>query len=214
MKPLLRLTVANIKSFTRDRAALFWTLAFPLIFVILFGSIFSGGSNQRSIGFADLDASPASAQLAAAFRSIDGVQLVDGTEDDLVARMKKGELSSVIVVPTGFGATVASKAGTANVTVYTDPSQASADGATRQLVGFVLAGAAQFAAVGLIADGSGWPSIVLLTALLNARHLLYSAAIAPWLGGRPRLERAAMAHVLTDETFALSLAHFQRSVSR
>jgi 4-azaleucine resistance transporter AzlC len=75
---------------------------------------------------------------------------------------------------------------------------------------FVLAGAAQFAAVGLIADGAGWPSIVLLTALLNARHLLYSAAMAPWLGGRPRLERAAMAYVLTDETFALSLAHFQR----
>jgi 4-azaleucine resistance transporter AzlC len=75
---------------------------------------------------------------------------------------------------------------------------------------FVLAGAAQFAAVGLIADGAGWPSIVLLTALLNARHLLYSAAMAPWLGGRSRLERAAMAHVLTDETFALSLAHFQR----
>jgi 4-azaleucine resistance transporter AzlC len=74
----------------------------------------------------------------------------------------------------------------------------------------VLAGAAQFAAVGLIADGAGWPSIVLLTAVLNARHLLYSAAMAPWLGRRSRLERAAMAHVLTDETFALSLAHFQR----
>src|SRR5512144_982043 len=75
---------------------------------------------------------------------------------------------------------------------------------------FVLAGAAQFAAVGLIANGVGWPAIVLLTALLNARHRLYSAAMAPWLGGRSRLERAAMAHVLTDETFALSLAHFQR----
>jgi 4-azaleucine resistance transporter AzlC len=75
---------------------------------------------------------------------------------------------------------------------------------------FVLAGAAQFAAVGLIAQGAGWPSIVILTALLNARHLLYSAAMAPWLASRSRLERAAMAHVLTDETFALSLAHFQR----
>ena len=74
----------------------------------------------------------------------------------------------------------------------------------------VLAGAAQFAAVGLIANGVGWPFIVLMTALLNARHLLYSAAMAPWLGRRSRLERAAMAHVLTDETFALSLAHFQR----
>ena len=67
MNALLLLTVANIKSFTRDRAALFWTLAFPLIFVILFGSIFSGGSNQRSIGFADLDSTPASAQLKTAF---------------------------------------------------------------------------------------------------------------------------------------------------
>jgi 4-azaleucine resistance transporter AzlC len=75
---------------------------------------------------------------------------------------------------------------------------------------FVLAGAAQFAAVGLISNGASWPSIVFLTAVLNSRHLLYSAAMAPWLGGRPRLERAAMAHVLTDETFALSLAHFQR----
>src|SRR5438874_11322538 len=63
---------------------------------------------------------------------------------------------------------------------------------------FVLAGAAQFAAVGLIAHGASWPSIVFLTALLNARHLLYSAALAPWLVGRTRLERAAMAQVLTD----------------
>ena len=80
MNALLLLTVANIKSFTRDRAALFWTLAFPLIFVVLFGSIFSGGSNERSIGFADLDAlARVSAQLKAAFASIDGVKLVDGT---------------------------------------------------------------------------------------------------------------------------------------
>lgn len=145
MRALLLLTVANIKSFTRDRAALFWTLAFPLIFVVLFGSILSGGSNQRSIGFADLDGSTASAQLAAAFGSVDGVTLVKGDEADLVAKMKKGDLSSVIVVPKGYGQTVASKTGTANVAVYTDPSQSAADGATRQLVGFVLSAVNQAA---------------------------------------------------------------------
>lgn len=74
----------------------------------------------------------------------------------------------------------------------------------------VLSGAAQFAAVGLIAQGAAWPSIIVLTALLNARHLLYSAALAPWLADRPRLQRAAMAHVLTDETFGLAIAHFRR----
>jgi ABC-2 type transport system permease protein len=145
MNALLLLTVANIKSFTRDRAALFWTLAFPLIFVLLFGSIFSGGSNQRSIGFADLDASLASAQLAAAFGSIDGVKLVDGSETDLVAKMKTGEVSAVIVVPKGYAASVAAKGNPASVTVYTDPSQSSADGATRQLVGFVLSAVNQAA---------------------------------------------------------------------
>jgi predicted branched-subunit amino acid permease len=75
---------------------------------------------------------------------------------------------------------------------------------------FVFAGAAQFAAVGLIAQGVPWAAIVLLTALLNSRHLLYSAALLPWLRPRPAAERAAMAYVLTDEAFALSLHHFNR----
>jgi 4-azaleucine resistance transporter AzlC len=74
----------------------------------------------------------------------------------------------------------------------------------------VFAGASQFAAAGMIATGFGWPAIVLLTGLVNARHALYAAALAPWLRTRPRRERAAMAHVLTDEAFALSLVHFRR----
>jgi len=71
-------------------------------------------------------------------------------------------------------------------------------------------GAAQFAAVGYVAGGLAWPGVVLLTGLLNARHLLYSAALAPWVRDRPFLERAAAAHLLTDEAFALAMAHFRR----
>lgn len=74
----------------------------------------------------------------------------------------------------------------------------------------MFAGASQFAAAGMVASGFSWPAIVLLTGLLNARHLLYAAALAPWLHERPRRERAVMAHVLTDEAFALSLVHFRR----
>ncbi len=74
----------------------------------------------------------------------------------------------------------------------------------------VFAGAAQFAAAGMVGAGFGWPAIVVLTALVNARHLLYAAAMGPWLRGRSRRERAVMAHVLTDEAFALSLVHFRR----
>ena len=75
---------------------------------------------------------------------------------------------------------------------------------------FVFAGASQFAAVGYVASGFGWAGIIVLTALINARHFLYSAAIAPFFSRESAVERAAMAHVLTDEAFALSIAHFNR----
>lgn len=74
----------------------------------------------------------------------------------------------------------------------------------------VFAGTAQFAAVGYIASGLAWPGVVLLTGLLNARHLLYSASLAPWLRDVPFVRRAVMAHLLTDEAFALSSGHFKR----
>jgi predicted branched-subunit amino acid permease len=73
-----------------------------------------------------------------------------------------------------------------------------------------FAGAAQFAVVGYVASGVAWPAIIVLTGLLNARHVLYSAALAPWFRGRSFGERAVAAHLLTDEAFALSIAHFRR----
>lgn len=74
----------------------------------------------------------------------------------------------------------------------------------------VFAGASQFVAVGYVLGGFSWLAIVLLTAFLNARHLLYAAALAPYLTGQPRWLRAGMAHLLTDEAFALAIAHFRR----
>lgn len=74
----------------------------------------------------------------------------------------------------------------------------------------VFAGASQFAAVGALAAGAGWPAVILLAGLLNARHLLYAAVLAPWFSDTSRTQRALAAHVLTDEAFALSMAHFRR----
>jgi len=74
----------------------------------------------------------------------------------------------------------------------------------------VFAGAAQFAAVGYVLGGFSWLGVVLLTAFLNARHVLYSASLAPYVTDRPRAIRAVMAHLLTDEAFALTIAHWRR----
>jgi 4-azaleucine resistance transporter AzlC len=75
---------------------------------------------------------------------------------------------------------------------------------------FVFAGASQFVAVGYVLGGFSWVAVVLLTAFINARHFLYGAALAPYLADQPKPLRAAMAHVLTDEAFALAIAHFRR----
>lgn len=74
----------------------------------------------------------------------------------------------------------------------------------------VFAGASQFVAVGYVLGGFSWVAVVLLTAFINARHFLYGAALAPYLADQPKVLRAAMAHVLTDEAFALAIAHFRR----
>ena len=47
MKAFFPLYLASVKEFLRDRMALFWTLAFPLLFIVLFGIIFSGRAIQH-----------------------------------------------------------------------------------------------------------------------------------------------------------------------
>jgi 4-azaleucine resistance transporter AzlC len=81
------------------------------------------------------------------------------------------------------------------------------EGLAMSLIAF--AGAAQFAALGLLTQGVPWVGIIVLTALLNARHLLYAASLSPWFASRPRRERAWSAHFLTDELFALVLPAFR-----
>jgi predicted branched-subunit amino acid permease len=61
-----------------------------------------------------------------------------------------------------------------------------------------------------VLGGFSWAGVVLLTAFLNARHVLYAAALAPYVADRPRPVRAVIAHFLTDEAFAISIAHFRR----
>ena len=71
MRALRALVFANLRSFLRDRLALFWTLAFPILFVFLFGSIFSnsGSSTTFDTGWVDQDGTPAAAGLRQGFVS-------------------------------------------------------------------------------------------------------------------------------------------------
>jgi len=141
MRALMSLTAANIRSYTRDRAALFWTLAFPLIFIFMFGLIFQGGGTSGlNLGWADEDGSPASGSLREAFDSLTGVQITPSDREASLASMKDGKVDAVIVVPAGYGTAVGSGGGASptSIVVYTDPSRSNLAGSVEQTVAAVL----------------------------------------------------------------------------
>ncbi len=73
--------------------------------------------------------------------------------------------------------------------------------------GLVNAGSAQVAALGMWSAGSlPVASLILTTLLINLRHLLMGAALAPRLRRLSAWQAAFSAYFLFDETFALSAA--------
>jgi len=76
----------------------------------------------------------------------------------------------------------------------------------------VYAGSSQLVAAGLFAAGASPASIIVTTFVVNLRHLLLSAAIAPFLKRWRKAKLAAFAYQLTDETFALHAARFRSAV--
>ncbi|VBB07812.1 branched-chain amino acid transport permease [Lucifera butyrica] len=76
----------------------------------------------------------------------------------------------------------------------------------------VFAGAAQFVAVSMIAAGiHAWVMIVLTTLLINLRHLLMGASLAPYLTRLPAGAQAFLAFHMADETYMVTVNRAERA---
>ncbi len=73
---------------------------------------------------------------------------------------------------------------------------------------FVYAGSAQLIAASLLSGGTSFLAIILMTFVVNLRHLLMSAAMIPYLKNWSKTKQAWFAFEMTDETFALNLSRF------
>lgn len=122
MGTVLSLYVASVKEFIRDRAAMFWTLAFPILFIVLFGIIFSGnGSANYTVGLVNEDSGPVGQQLAHAFGQVKPFTIKAGSNGDEMKALRQGQRDMVIVIPAGLSQQV--QAGqNASVQMYYDPS--------------------------------------------------------------------------------------------
>lgn len=69
----------------------------------------------------------------------------------------------------------------------------------------VFAGSAQFLLAQLV--GAGAPAVLMVAAVavINLRHALYSASVAPYLGHLPARWKALLAYLLTDEAYAAAI---------
>lgn len=117
MKVVLALARKELMLLVRDKFALFWIFAFPLMFALFFGSIFSdGGSSGRamSVVVVDEDASDVSAALVGRLDGSEAVGLTrEGEGDDAPLErptldearelVQKGKRVAYLRIPRGYG---------------------------------------------------------------------------------------------------------------
>jgi predicted branched-subunit amino acid permease len=73
----------------------------------------------------------------------------------------------------------------------------------------IFGGAAQLATIDLFNAGAAGPVIVATGLIINSRHLMYSAALAPAFSAFSRPWRLGLPYLLTDQAFAVSIVRYE-----
>ncbi|MCU0512406.1 MAG: AzlC family ABC transporter permease [Anaerolineae bacterium] len=75
---------------------------------------------------------------------------------------------------------------------------------------FVFAGSAQFIASGLVQQNISLVVIIITTLIVNLRHALYAASLAPYMKHLGQTWLLPLAFWLTDETYAIVIRRYAR----
>lgn len=74
----------------------------------------------------------------------------------------------------------------------------------------VFAGSAQFVAVQLMSAGASGLVVLMVILVVNLRHVLYSASVAPYLQHLKPAWKILLSYLLTDEAYAVAVTHYHR----
>jgi ABC-2 type transport system permease protein len=94
IRAMMAITKASLRAIFRSPSAVIFSFAFPLIFILVFGFIGSGGRMSVRVAF-DKHTDTAS-DMYKAITSIDGVRVVSGDEKALQNDLSKGRLHAII----------------------------------------------------------------------------------------------------------------------
>jgi len=81
--------------------------------------------------------------------------------------------------------------------------------ASQMMSSIMLAGSAQFVTVQLVSDAAPALVIILTIAVVNLRHMLYSASLAPHLKSISLKWKVLLSYLLTDEAYAPSILKYE-----
>ncbi len=82
--------------------------------------------------------------------------------------------------------------------------------ASQMMSSIVFAGSAQYVTAQLVHDAAPGLVIVLTIAVVNLRHVLYSASLAPYLASLPTRWKMLLSYLLTDEAYAPTIIKYER----
>lgn len=83
--------------------------------------------------------------------------------------------------------------------------------AAQAMSAIVFAGSSQFITAQLVHDQVPGLVIILTIAVVNLRHMLYSASLAPYLGPVSMRWKTLLAYLLTDEAYAVTITRFEKA---
>ena len=128
---------ASIKNWYRNKAALFWTFAFPILLILLFGEIFAGGNNSYIIYVQDKDDSFISHSL---IENISNIKIVKIKLLDENASLEEyAKEHAVLQIPEGFQNRIINGK-KCNLILYLDPSKQQTNSAIRSFILSIIDG--------------------------------------------------------------------------
>jgi 4-azaleucine resistance transporter AzlC len=82
--------------------------------------------------------------------------------------------------------------------------------AAQMMSSILFAGSSQFITAKLTHDSAPAAVIILTIAVVNVRHMLYSASLAPHLKDLSMKWKVLLSYLLTDEAYAPSIIHYEK----
>ena len=106
LRSLRAMTVANLKMSVRNRTALFWNLAFPALFIVIFGAVLSRGLQvEFHVGLVE-PLGDFGERVAAVMAENDAFTLSRGSEADQLVALEEGDRDVVLAFAPGSERTV------------------------------------------------------------------------------------------------------------